>query len=160
MTADPDTEWLNHLEYFMSKTDKLKQYYRRFPETVVTAFVYRKPNIGHDLLLRMADAPYQEITVRPAETYHLKKMAISRAEVLMLFLNMHPAFEDDREIMPDSVLDDIIIRTFYPETDIGMTDLISLLCCSKTFRLKDDDLLRWTEAYFDELFVNERKEEE
>ena len=78
----------------------------------------------------------------------------------MLFLNMHPAFEDNREIMPDSVLDDIIKRTFYPETDIGMTDLISLLCCSKTFRLKDDDLLRWTEAYFDELFVNERKEEE
>lgn len=152
MITDPDKERLNYLEYFMSKTDKLKKYYGDHPETVVAVYMYRKQTVNHDLLVRLADTPYKEFTLMNGDHHLGRKMEISKMDVLILFLNMYPGFEDRRKIIPEEVLDEVIRRTFFPVTEITTVELIDLLVYSRKYRLKDADLVCWTEAYFEELF--------
>ena len=156
---DADEERLNDLRQFMSKTEKLKHIYESFPEAVVNVYAYKKPMISHDLIMRMYNAAYQEKTLSDGRIHRVRTISLSRNEVLLLFLNAKPSFEDERRIMPDQIFSSVLGKILLSETEVGIGELLELLNYSKTYRLKEKALICWTETFFEQLFGSEVKEE-
>ncbi len=151
-----EEEQLDHLEDLMMKSGKLEEVYALYPEEVISIYRYRRLKIGNKLLFRLLHAPVS--AEQPFRIPRVRRIMISEEEVLLMFLNEIPSFEDEREYMPDEVLDEIVSFTLLPEMEIATGELVTLINYSRKYRLKEDELLRWTETYFKKTLGRKEKE--
>ena len=131
-----EKEHMMHLEYFFNKTAKLNDYYQNYKEIVVTAYMYDKATLDHVLLKRVADAD-------------CKAVKVSRTEIMLLFINRLPVFEDNRKLMAEETVMNLEKYLVKENSAIDLIELLWLLQMADKQRPDEKTLIRWTEQYFE-----------
>ena len=135
-----ETEDLWFVEDFM---ENLSFDYKLDSDLVLSTFLLRKPVLNRKLLKEYSDAQ-----LNMDGLFEPTDLLVNREDIMLLFMTMYPAAEDERVMMPEDVIEELIRYTEFEITYLSLLELIMLIHYSEKYRLPDEINMKWTKQYF------------